>query len=102
MTGATLAALPTGLLAGLVAPVPDRGLFISIFQQSWSVSNTAGPLVIGWLLSVGVGWLWAFMTVALIVGGASFLLSGIGLPDAVNRPVRHNVPTERSGQVTNG
>jgi MFS family permease len=42
-----------------LAPAPDPGRHLSIFQLSWSVGQTIAPAVLLGLLSVGPGWLWA-------------------------------------------
>jgi len=42
-----------------LAPAPDPGRHLSIFQLSWSVGQTIAPAVLLGLLSAGPRWLWA-------------------------------------------
>lgn len=84
--GMMLTGPTTSALAAVIAPPADRGLFLSLFQQSWAISNVGGPLFVGWLLSVGAGWLWASMAIVMMIAAATFLISAIGLPEALNRP----------------
>lgn len=84
--GMMLTGPTTSALAAVIAPPADRGLFLSLFQQSWALSNVAGPVFVGWLLSVGPGWLWVSMAIVMLIAATSFWFSAIGLPEAVNRP----------------
>jgi MFS family permease len=72
-------------LAAEAAPADARGRYIAFFQMSWAVSNTAGPVLVGTLLSAGPGWLWMSLGAIIVLGGVGFLLSGRLLPPAVNR-----------------
>lgn len=100
--GMMLAGPTTSALAAVIAPPEHRGLFLSLFQQSWALSNVAGPVLVGWLLSAGAGWLWASMAIVLLTGATTFLFSAIGLPEEVNRPGGRKLADTMDGRVTNG
>ncbi|NYV75851.1 MFS transporter [Streptomyces sp. UH6] len=68
------------------APVPLRGRYSSVFQMSWTVSNVAGPAVVGALL----GWnglaLWLVLGLLIGVGGLGFVACEKRFPARVLRP----------------
>ncbi|WP_151771806.1 MFS transporter [Streptomyces abyssomicinicus] len=68
------------------APVPLRGRYSSVFQMSWTVSNVAGPAVVGALL----GWnglvLWLVLGLLIGAGGLGFVACEKRFPARVLRP----------------
>ena len=62
------------VLSAEAAPDALRGRYISLFQLSWTVSNTAGLAVLSWLLGVGALATWGFLA-AVALGGSA----GIGV-----------------------
>jgi MFS family permease len=80
-------------LAADAAPPAARGRYIAMFQMSWAVSNTAGPVLAGTLLSAGPGWLWGVLASLVALGGTGFLLAGHLLPASVNQPMARPVAT---------
>ncbi len=62
------------VLSAEAAPDALRGRYISLFQLSWTVSNTAGLAVLSWLLGVGALATWGFLACVALSGSA-----GIGL-----------------------
>jgi MFS family permease len=42
-----------------IAPAPNPGAYLSVFQLSWSLGQTIAPAVLLGLLSAGPQWLWA-------------------------------------------
>ncbi|MDH6225589.1 MFS transporter [Streptomyces sp. MJP52] len=67
------------------APVPLRGRYSSVFQTSWTVSNVAGPAVVGALL----GWnglaLWLVLGLLVGAGGLGFVTCEKRFPARVLR-----------------
>lgn len=56
------------------APDALRGRYISLFQLSWTVSNTLGLAVLSWLLGVGALATWGFLAGVALSGSV-----GIGM-----------------------
>ncbi len=58
------------------APDALRGRYTSVFQLSWTVSNTLGLAVLSWLLGVGALATWGFLAGIALSGSAGISLVG--------------------------
>jgi MFS family permease len=67
-------------LAAEAAPEHLRGRYLSVYQLSWTVSVTIGPVLAGSLLDAGPVPLWTVFGVIVLAGGGAMLLAERGLP----------------------
>lgn len=72
-------------LAADAAPSSAKGRYMAVFQMSWALSSTFGPMLVGVLLAAGTGWLWISLVSVTALGGTGFLLTGRLLPPTVDR-----------------
>jgi MFS family permease len=82
---------PAASLSMQAAPAPLRGRYSSVFQTSWTVSNVAGPALVGALLQWSAVGLWSVLGALVAIGGLAFLALETVLPPAILRPVSQEV-----------
>jgi MFS family permease len=71
------------VLSAEAAPDALRGRYIAMFQVSWTVANSGGVAVLGWLLSLGPVPTWIFMAGLSVAGSV-----GVG---SVGKRLERNV-----------
>ena len=78
--GEMLYAPTSDALAAEAAPEHLRGRYVSVYQLSWSVSGTVGPVLVGALLDTGPVQLWSSLAALVLLGAAVVLLAERRLP----------------------
>lgn len=76
------------------APDALRGRYIALFQMSWTVANSVGVAVMGWLLSVGAAATWGFLAVVSLAGSLGIGIVGKHLDRPPVEPPEPTEPTE--------
>jgi MFS family permease len=89
-------------LAAEAAPQELRGRYLSVYQLSWTVSVTLGPVLAGWLLDTGPVPLWTVFGVIVLSGGAAMLVAERGLPAHALRGGRQSTATPLGAILTPG
>ncbi|MFD4814579.1 MFS transporter, partial [Streptomyces sp. NPDC058418] len=74
---------PAQALSMEAAPVPLRGRYSSVFQMSWTISNIAGPAVVGALLQWNSLVLWLVLGALIGIGGLGFVACERAFPARV-------------------
>lgn len=75
-----------GTVLAEAAPEALRGRYTSLFQLSWTVSNTVGLAVLSWLLGVGALATWGFLAGVALTGSAGIGLIGGRLRSGAGPP----------------
>lgn len=74
---------PAQALSMEAAPVALRGRYSSVFQMSWTISNIAGPAVVGALLQWNSLVLWLVLGALIGIGGLGFVACEKAFPARV-------------------
>jgi MFS family permease len=87
------------VLSAEAAPDALRGRYIAMFQVSWTVANSAGVAVLGWLLSLGPVPTWIFMAGLSVAGSVGMGSVGKQLERNVRRAREAGSEVRASGQA---
>jgi MFS family permease len=87
------------VLSAEAAPDALRGRYIAMFQVSWTVANSAGVAVLGWLLSLGPVPTWIFMAGLSVAGSVGMGSVGKQLERNVRRASEAGSEVRASGQA---
>jgi hypothetical protein len=90
------------VLSAEAAPDALRGRYIAMFQVSWTVANSAGVAVLGWLLSLGPVPTWIFMAGLSVAGSVGMGSVGKQLERNVRRAREAGSEVRASGQAPPG